>query len=41
MGIDRKRSVTPFSLSIAIAQAVFMKPKAIVIANIPGKAKAL
>ena len=41
IGIDRNRSVTPYSLSIAIIQAVFMNPNAIVIANIPGMAKSL
>ena len=41
IGIERNRSVTPFSLSITIAYAVFMNPKAMVIANMPGIAKSV
>ena len=38
IGMDRNRSMKPFSLVIATAKAVFMKPNAIVMANIPGMA---
>ena len=41
MGMERKRSVTPFSLSMTTANAVFMNPKAMVIANMPGIANDL
>jgi hypothetical protein len=38
IGMDLNLSMKPFSLLMAIAKAVFMKPNAIVIANRPGMA---
>lgn len=39
IGMERRRSVTPRSRSMTTMIAVFMKPKDIVIANMPGIAK--
>ncbi len=36
IGMDRKRSTTPLEASVTTATAVFMKPIAMVIANMPG-----
>ena len=36
IGIDRNLSVTPLTLSCTTAYAVFMKPIAIVMPNMPG-----
>ncbi len=36
IGMERKRSVTPRSRSMTTISAVFMKPKDIVIAKMPG-----
>lgn len=39
MGMDRKRSMKPFSLFCVTSNAVFMNPNAVVMANMPGIAK--
>ena len=36
MGMERKRSVTPLAASVAMDVIVASKPKAMVIANMPG-----
>jgi hypothetical protein len=41
IGIERKRSVTPFCESVDIAVIVPSSPKSIVSANIPGRRKAM
>ena len=41
MGMERKRSMTPLVESYTTTVAVLMKPKAIVITNMPGIRKSL